>query len=295
MAKRRNFIDRLPLAPVFALLFGTAVAIVIAAMPQWRFEQAVGATGLGSVLSVAVPPLGLKARLLAVMLGFALVATLVWLAATLVQRLIDGPKPRVDDDADDELDLGAYIDTLPPVDAPRRPIFADRELGAPFMSDEALATAPALPLVLTPPEPVTEPEQELALEAPEVEPEPALVLDAPEETVPVAPEPAVPQMDVDPALEAPLDIAEFDLPPVADAREPISDESSIDTLIRRLEAGMARRAGPPPPNPPAAAANPLSAMRDMMGIAREPEAQNDIGSARALDTLQRLAARRMAG
>ena len=33
MAKRRNFIDRLPLAPVFALMFGTAVAIVIAAMP----------------------------------------------------------------------------------------------------------------------------------------------------------------------------------------------------------------------------------------------------------------------
>jgi hypothetical protein len=36
-------------------------------------------------------------------------------------------------------------------------------------------------------------------------------------------------------------------------------------------------------------------MRDLMGLNRDREAQNDIGSARALDTLQRLAARRMAG
>jgi hypothetical protein len=295
MAKRRSFIDRLPLAPVFALLFGAAVAIVIAAAPQWRFEQMVDWTGLGSVLLVARPPLGLKARLLAVMLGFASVAILVWLAVTAVQRLIDGPKLRDDDGFDDELDLGAYADSLPLVDAPRRPIFADRELGAPFMSDEALATAPALPLVLTPPEPVYEAEPVLVLEVPEAVPEPLPVVEAQEQVAPAEPEPVRPLASVDPVLDAPLEVAEFDLPPTADEREPISGESSIDTLIRRLEAGMARRAGPPPPNPSTPAANPLNAMRDLMGLNRETDADNDIGSARALDTLHRLAARRMAG
>ena len=48
MAKRRTIIDRLPLAPVFALMFGTAVAVVIAATPQWMFEGGVASTGLGN-------------------------------------------------------------------------------------------------------------------------------------------------------------------------------------------------------------------------------------------------------
>lgn len=293
MAKRRTFLDRLPLAPVFALMFGAAIAIVIALIPAWRFEQMVAATGLGSVLSVAAPPLGLKARLLAVTLGFALVAILVWLAVTAVQRLIEGPSARHADDFDDELDLGAYVDSLPPVDAPRRPIFADKELGAPFMSDEALTTVPAPPLVLTPPEPVDG-----------IDPaaEPVLVLEA-REPVPVfealAPVNVVaelePLADPDNDLEAPLDVAEFDLPPIAEEAGAALDGTSIDTLIRRLEAGLARRAGPPPPNPSAPAAAPLTALRDWATVARDAATDDEIGSGRALDTLQRLAARRMAG
>lgn len=264
MARRRNFIDRVPLAPVFALMFGTAVAILIAATPQWMFESAVASTGLGSIFTVAQPPLGLKARLLAIALGFALVAIIVWLSVSAVQRLIAGPLARADDGFDDELDLGAYVDNLPPVDAPRRPIFADKELGAPFMSDEALATMAA------PPEPFMAP-------------------DMPEAEVWFAP------VLVDPALEAPLEFAEFDLPPVAGEAEALPGESAIDTLIRRLEAGLARRAGPPPSGPASPAAHPANIMRDMLAANREVEAQNDAGSARALDTLQRLAARRMAG
>lgn len=285
MAKRRSIIDRLPLAPVFALMFGTAVAIVIAATPQWVFEGAIASTGLGNFLDVARPPLGLKARLLAVVLGFALVAILVWLAVTAVQRLIDGPVPQADDGFDDELDLGAYVDSLPPVDAPRRPIFADKELGAPFMSDEALTSVAVPPLVLTPPEVDAEPEPVLVLEAPE--PVDEVEADQSEITVPTVAQ--------DPILAAPLDVAEFDLPPVADEPETVPGETSIDTLIRRLEAGLARRAGPPPPSSPTPAANPLGAMREWMIGNRQTDEDNDPGSARALVTLQRLAARRMAG
>ena len=292
MAKRRNFIDRVPLAPVFALMFGSAIAIVIAATPQQMFESAVASSGLGSVLAVAQPPLGLKARLLAVALGFALMAILVWLSVSAVQRLIAGPVARAsdgfDDGFDEELELSAYADSLPPVDAPRRPIFADKELGAPFMSDAALATmaaplAPAMtqdvskqedeaPFVLEEPEPVAEPEDSLA----ETEAILAPVL-------------------LDPVLAAPLEFAEFDLPTGVEEAEALPGESAIDALIRRLEAGLARRAGPPPSGPASPAAHPANIMRDMLAANREAEAENDAGSARALDTLQRLAARRMAG
>ena len=285
MAKRRSIIDRLPLAPVFALMFGTAVAIVIAATPQWVFEGAIASTGLGNFLDVARPPLGLKARLLAVVLGFALVAILVWLAVTAVQRLIDGPVPQADDGFDDELDLGAYVDSLPPVDAPRRPIFADKELGAPFMSDEALTSVAVPPLVLTPPDVDAEPEPVLVLEAPE----PVVEVEADQSEI------TVPTVAQDSILAAPLDVAEFDLPPVVNEPETVPGETSIDTLIRRLEAGLARRAGPPPPSSPTPAANPLGAMREWMIGNRQTDEDNDPGSARALVTLQRLAARRMAG
>jgi len=276
MARRRNIIARLPLAPVFALLFGTAFAIVVAAMPDWRFEQAVGWTGLGSMLSVARPPLGLKARLLAVMLVFALIAILVWFAVTAVERLLAPQAPQEDDD--EFLDLAAFAETLPPLDKPRRPIFADKELGAPFMSDEALRTVPVvLPEVTAAPDTPTPP-----------------VVDHVEAVEPViAGSEQLSGEVVD--LEMPLDVAEFDLPLPPQDFAAIPGESSIDTLIRRLEAGMARRAGPRPPSPPTSGSpmpNPVSEMRELLELNREPDLSRDIGSDRALDTLQRLAARR---
>jgi hypothetical protein len=283
MAKRRNLIDRLPLAPVFALLFGAAVAIVIASLPQWRFEQAIEWTGLGSILSVARPPLGLKARLLAVMLGFALVAIIVWLAVTAVERAL---MLRVaQDDNEAFLDLAAFAESLPPLEKPRRPIFADKELGAPFMSDEALKTVPA-------PLPVFSPAQAMPAQP---------LVDV------VAPSAGrVPQVLMEtPALEALLDVAEFDLPPAPPAFPEAQSESSIDTLIRRLEAGLARRAGPCPPTPPSSTPpsttpSPIPVIRDLLERNRETERHrqtdgpNETASARALDTLGRLAARQVA-
>jgi hypothetical protein len=282
MAKRRNIINQLPLAPVFALLFGTAVAIVIGAAPQWRFEQAIEATGLASVLSVARPPLGLKARLLAVALGFALVAILVWLAVTAVQRLIEGPATLADDDVDDALDLAMFASALPPIDAPRRPISADRELGAPFMSDEALTR------IVAPTSPRPQPE---VIELPAISAEEIVAVDVIERDSSTG-DIGDPLRD-DADLGTPLQLAEFDVAPAPDEPEQLPGESSIEALIRRLEAGLARRAGPPP-TPPGAAANPLNVMRDLMAINREREAEEDDGSARALDTLQQMVARRLA-
>jgi hypothetical protein len=131
--------SRIPFAPVVAILFGIVAAILMAAVPQWLFERGVVASGLPGIIAAAAPPLGLLARLLAVAASFLVVTLLLWaflgpIAARLAGRVrqrtpwrdagYDAPVPE---------DSDLFI-------APRKPIFAPEELGAPLMSDEAIAT-----------------------------------------------------------------------------------------------------------------------------------------------------------
>lgn len=190
---------RIPFAPAVAVLFGAVAAILVAAMPQGLFEQLVAATG------VATPPLGLAARLIGVALAFVLVAGPLWLLLTPIERRLDrrARTPWHDEGYD-------VVAAAKPETTRRRPIFAPAELGAPLMSDEAIAPPPA----------------------PEVEPE------------------------VEAALEMPLSAAEFELPP----ETPGQIDNSIQGLIRRLEAGLARRAlEDPDPGAPHGEPLPLSA------------------------------------
>jgi hypothetical protein len=279
VAKKRSILERVPLAPVVAVLFGAAAAILVAATPQWMFEAQVAATGLGEALSVAQSPLGLKARLLAVFLAFATVGLITWFAMRAAQSLIEGPVARTRDDDDDALDLGVYA-TPAPVDEPRRPIFADRELGAPFMSDEALTTA-ARPLDLAP-EFVAEPglPVETVDEAP-------IVLTPPEPVIEIEPEPvgAMEPPSPEPELAAPLAVEEFDLP-ATEEPERLPGESSIDALIRRLESGLARRGLPQPPSGGAAIGRPGPRVEG--GSARFDTSRDD-DSDRVLGALRRMA------
>jgi hypothetical protein len=143
--------QRVPFAPVVAALFGVAAAILVSAVPQWMFETAVVASGLPTVLAAATPPLGLLARLLAIALAFAAGSFIVWtLVAPLTKFFEAKARARTPwRDAGYDVDSETMrSDPLPP----RRPIFAPDELGAPLMSDEAIA-APA---------PFLEPEPALA-------------------------------------------------------------------------------------------------------------------------------------
>ncbi len=254
MAKTASFVERVPLAPVIGLMFGTAVAALVAATPSWLFEQSVAASGLGTMLDVAQPPLGTKARLLAILAAFALVAISTWLAVALVERLIAGR--RASGDADDVFDLDDFV--VPA--APRRgPIFADRELGAPLMSDAALTTA--APLVPAPVDPV--------------------------DAIPEAIEPVTP---ADPELAAPLAVDEFDLPEPETLSPAVADETSIEALIRRLEAGMARRDAPPPPGPTTSVATASLPGRDDWLVPQNGnEPDDDDDTVRAMRTLRRMA------
>ena len=305
MAQARSIVHRIHLAPAIALMFGVAVATLVAATPQWMFEGTVGASGFGRLLSVAQPPLGIKARMLAILVAFTLVTLVVWFAVRAVERLIEGPLGDRNDDADVELDLAAYAATLPKLNVSRGPIFADRELGAPLMSDAALVTAASSPTTAEPvftslpvnfaPEPLLPPEP---LSPPEPIDEWAQPDDFAEPVVETVAElPALSVVDgVDDhalALAEPLSLDEFDLPPApVDEPEQLSGETSIEALIRRLEAGMARRRGVPPPGPTTTAINaaPAPASRDWVVRKTDPDESLDDGAPVPPSALRRLIA-----
>jgi hypothetical protein len=133
--------SRIPFAPVVAILFGIVAAILVAAVPQWLFERGVVASGLPHFIAAATPPLGLLARLLAVATAFLAISVLLWaILGPLTSRLEGRVRARTP-----WRDAG--YDTPIPEDSdlfisPRKPIFAPEELGAPLMSDEAIATVP---------------------------------------------------------------------------------------------------------------------------------------------------------
>lgn len=202
---------RTPLGPVIAVMFGTVAAILVAAAPGAIFESAVVASGLPGVLSVATPPLGLTARLLAIVAAFVAVAgaiLIAWRAVTGVSAL-RARMPWHDAGYDEPV----AEDTLP---ARRRPIFAPEELGAPLMSEEAITSREPEPVAAAE---ATEPDEHLEIEMPR----PA---NAPIEAIAAA-------------------MNDVPIPAQTPRADPI--DHSIAGLIARLEAGLARRIADMPP------------------------------------------------
>ena len=229
-----------------------ALGFAAFAMPDWRLNQLVAATGLPEFLAAAQPPLGMKARA-----GFALLVALMAFgtffallrAADLLPSGKRAPAAGVDADEEPEPIRLRRADAHP--DAPaRRPLVAGRELGEPVAEEDELllereeASEEGLPSFLVAQEPEEadaadaeadysdapdlvwgEPEHELTAElAPEAaaEPEPAAVVEAgPPPIVAFESEPA-PQAEPAPA-------------PAAEGEE------SITRLMKRLEFGLARR------------------------------------------------------
>lgn len=125
MARKTSTLQRLPLAPVIGAMFGVSAAILVAAVPKWLFEQAVGASGI-------------VVHVLAIVAAFAVVGLVSWTLVWAVEKVMATPAPKRQ--VADELDLATFNEALPIVNDVRRPISAG-ELGAPLMSDEALRTA----------------------------------------------------------------------------------------------------------------------------------------------------------
>lgn len=253
MTKRLKGVPNLPFAPIVAALFGLVAAILVFATPVWLLERVVGLTGLSDILAAARPPLGDTARvLIAVATGLGTFAFL-WLLMRPIEKMIHtnrikarkaskeatasivasdlaevAPESRDDQDADSRENAG------------RPPIFAGRDLGAPLMSDEALAAGGELFLdqsmldqtaaAEVPTAPRTSP---FALPVVEDAPRPAVM--AP----PIAPAPVAPSPVFDPLQ---IDIPERDVPVPASTPAPIV-EASLDELLARLEKALDHRMG----------------------------------------------------
>ena len=158
-------VARVPFAPVVAAMFGVITLILIFMTPGWLFERMVQASGLPSLIPAAQPPLGETARRLSAIAGGLGVFSALWAGLALLRAIVKRntpPKAR-----------GSWIDAAAPtVESPiakrsREPIFAERELGAPFMSDEAIASVVSSPPIddaeqdepPVPAPPVPEPDQ----------------------------------------------------------------------------------------------------------------------------------------
>ena len=275
IAQLQRRVGRFPIELPAAAALAIAIAFLTVALPDWRFERAVAATGLGNVLSAAQPPLGTTARIVAALALAALSFLGVWLGL----RTLDG-KPNVSD-----FPAFRAADLHP--DAPRRrPILAGAEFGAP--ADEpaapprrrALVSEP-LPSFLAPQPPriadlVPEPELFPAKKKRDVTAEkpanvrseseasaqpiqtpsvqtPSARFEETQATVPsflqtshegLSSADAVRREDDGDATEDEVDW--LDLPPQT------AEEMSVSSLMARLESGVARHGG----RPPAGAAGP---------------------------------------
>ena len=131
-------VARVPFAPVVAAMFGMISLILIFMTPGWLFERMVMASGLPSLIAAAQPPLGETARKLSAIAGGLSVFLALWAGLALLRFVIKRnapPKAR-----GSRIDAAVQIVESPITKRKREPIFAERELGAPFMSNEAIAT-----------------------------------------------------------------------------------------------------------------------------------------------------------
>lgn len=236
-------------APVFnaglGALAAAAAAFFLYAMPGDLFAALVEATGLPSLISAAKPPLGLTARLCAMVAAGAVMFLLVWA----VLRRIDafgtiGGEP-VEEEAAAVLPRLRRADAHP--DAPaRRPLLAREDLGEPIDAPLPVETPeqPDLPEEWEPIEAIPE-FLSLDAEFPDEAAEPAAQKASPE---PVAEADAaadfleqVRPVSGDPTEREPVDEAAPAEREALMARLPLPEDrgESVAVLFRRLDAGLA--------------------------------------------------------
>lgn len=161
MERKANWIAKLPLGLIAALMLGAAVAFFCIAMPGEMLERIVAATRLPDILPAAAPPLGNVARLLVAGSAGLSALLLVWACFALIGR----PRIPRDPDVDTEPDFGEDMRTAEYEAAPRRPLLAGTELGLPFdLTDPLPSPTKPEPAVLEPPS------LELATQEPAPEP-----------------------------------------------------------------------------------------------------------------------------
>lgn len=119
----------LTLPTLGAVAAGGCVALAFLVMPSSLLEGLVSASGVPAVIAAAEPPLGLTARVALALLGGGACAGFAWLALYLAfgQRTVTPS------------DFAALLRVRKPTEPPRPPLFANRDLGTPFLDVKAAA------------------------------------------------------------------------------------------------------------------------------------------------------------
>ncbi len=166
---KRQF-NRMPLAPIAALIAALVAFALVMFTPEWVLNKIVAKIGLASVLPAAAPPLGMTAKLIlagAASFGAALVSYIAMIP--LLKRFapvsahplkVEPVRPFESDVEQPKVQaIEPYEHFKPAPAAPanysRPPIFAERELGAPFMQpveqEQPAAVMPAAAAEVIPP------------------------------------------------------------------------------------------------------------------------------------------------
>jgi hypothetical protein len=265
-------INRLPFAPLVGGMYATAAGYLAISTPMWLMEKWVAGTGLPSVLAAAQAPLGAKARLLVVTACFVGTGLIAWVAARQIDARLSKSRPKAKQaaptvqsfappaaDAQGQTWFAPEAQSAAPAESAdsgfaRPPIFAGRDLGAPFMAEDqpVQATAPqpvevpAAPIAAVPVEmpffearSLTIPFREDVAPIPEQD---ELILD--EFQVADIPH----QEDLDPEIaetqshvEIPLELAPTAAVAPAPEMATPTDPSELAGLMGRFETGIRRR------------------------------------------------------
>jgi hypothetical protein len=296
----------LPIAPAIAAVAAALVALAFIAMPANVLEGMVVDSGIASLVTAAGPPLGLTARFAIAAIAAGAIGGVLWFGLLLLigTRSVVLNRGTIDADTPVVRRADAHPDA-----PPRRPVFANRDLGTPFLDIRAepgvtgerpipadLDTPLAQylhpldkPLPAPPPQPMPVAPQVVAEPAPlpirgevAIEPVPAAIIAPP---VPSMPEPAV-EVDAPPVRFAQHErIETFELTPMvrttsAEPSTPLAP-ATIHDLLERLERGVARRApiateAPAPvamPTPVVEQRVPEGSLQETLGVLRQLAAQ----------------------
>ncbi|WP_267387379.1 hypothetical protein [Sphingomonas sp. GC_Shp_3] len=111
------------------------IALVFAVMPTSTLESLVVDSGIAALVNAAQPPLGLTARAMLALVGGGVVSVLAWVALFVAvgTRLIILQNPRATGVAGPALRRADVHPDAPP----RQPVFANRDLGTPFLEVRA--------------------------------------------------------------------------------------------------------------------------------------------------------------
>jgi hypothetical protein len=247
----------LPLAPLAALVLGTAAATALAVLPGSTLEDLVMGSGIPAIVSAAAPPLGMTARLVVAGGAGAAVGLVTWFALFLLFGT-RGLTVARESATVREVPVVRRADAHPDA-PPRPPLLATRDLGTPFLEVTAKAEAAELPA----PEPlftarhVAAPVEQplpMDLEQPLSAFDPDAIRD-----VPMPPPVALPPLRHAPrpaVFDATERFETFELTPIrrTPAPRPIpaprpreegiarpETEATVHALLERLERGVVRR------------------------------------------------------